>query len=220
MYIDLHAHTYPASDDSFVSADELVAGAKRAGLDGICLTEHDYFWDPDQIDALSRRHDFLVLAGSEINTEYGHLLVFGLDTYVFGMHKAAFVVASVEQRGGAIVAAHPYRRRYPKGEPGRTDEMEQALATTCQEQIFPLCHAIEVFNGRGSAMENAFSDALAHRLEVGRTGGSDSHRLDHVGGICTRFHRRITCVADLVQELRAGRFEPVGPDSTGAAAPA
>ncbi len=60
MYVDLHSHSYPRSDDSNLSPDELVVAAKDRGLDALCLTEHDYFWDRASLDALSRRHDFLV----------------------------------------------------------------------------------------------------------------------------------------------------------------
>ena len=54
LYIDLHAHTYPASDDSFISADDLIDCAKRTGLDGICLTEHDHFWLPEDVERLAK----------------------------------------------------------------------------------------------------------------------------------------------------------------------
>ena len=61
-----------------MSVDELIESSKLVGLDGICLTDHDTFWTDAQIHDLSRRHDFLVIPGCEINTEAGHVLVFGL----------------------------------------------------------------------------------------------------------------------------------------------
>ena len=81
LYIDLHTHTYPNSDDSFLSPDELVEAAKGLGLDGVCITEHYYFWDPWDILALSKKHDFLALPGCEVNTDEGHVLVFGMEMY-------------------------------------------------------------------------------------------------------------------------------------------
>ena len=77
MLIDLHTHSYPHSDDSFMSVDELIEGSKSLGLDGICLTDHDNFWTAEEVRDLSNKHDFLVIPGSEINTEAGHVLVFG-----------------------------------------------------------------------------------------------------------------------------------------------
>ena len=91
VLIDLHTHSFPKSDDSFADVDDLIDNAKAAKLDGICLTDHDFFWSKDEVRDLARRHDFLVLPGSEINTDTGHVLVFGLDRYVFGMHDLTYV---------------------------------------------------------------------------------------------------------------------------------
>ena len=96
------------SDDSFMSADELIEGAKAAGLEGICRTEHDAFWPGEQVRELSLRHSFLVLPGSEINTDAGHVLTFGLRRYEFGMHKPEFLRACADREGGVLIAAHPY----------------------------------------------------------------------------------------------------------------
>ena len=82
-----------------MSVDELIEGSKSLGLDGICLTDHDIFWTADQAQDLSQKHDFLVIPGCEINTESGHVLVFGLTEYEFGMHKPEFLQASVARAG-------------------------------------------------------------------------------------------------------------------------
>ena len=79
VLIDLHSHTRPISWDSFLTPDELVERGRDAGLDGIVFCEHDFCWDPEEVRALARRHSFLVLAGVEINTEDGHILVYGVD---------------------------------------------------------------------------------------------------------------------------------------------
>lgn len=209
MFIDLHTHTYPNSDDSFLSPDELIEGAKSKGLDGICITEHDYFWEPEDIKSLSERHEFLVLPGCEINTDSGHVLVFGLRDYVFGMHKVEFLCRLVEQAGGAMIAAHPYRRRYLTEQAGNPDSYSAMLDTACQDKLFTLCHGIEAVNGRAGYGETAFAHDLADRLGVSKAGGSDSHRQNHLGTAATQFRRAITCLDDLIGEIRAARFEPV-----------
>ena len=124
--IDLHCHSYPKSDDSFMGVDELIEAAKAEGLDGICLTEHDSFWTHEEVETLSSRHQFLVLPGCEINTDTGHVLVFGLHRYIFGLHKALFLRAAVETEGAVIVAAHPYRRRFLE-DPGTIPDARWAM---------------------------------------------------------------------------------------------
>lgn len=206
MLIDLHTHTYPKSDDSFLTLEELVQEARRVGLDGLCLTEHDAFWDPVALHSFWRQSGFLVLPGCEVTTDEGHFLTFGLNKYVFGMHKLSFLRRLVDEAGGVLVAAHPYRRRYQKAAGQRAERYEQMLDQACQDQCFNHCHGVEVLNGRGAVDENRFAKDLAARLGKGATGGSDSHRLSDVGTYATRFEGNITCLDDLIRELKAGRY--------------
>ena len=69
--IDLHTHTRPLSHDSDLTPDDVIDAAKRSGLDGVCLTEHDFFWEHDKVAELARKHNFLVLPGIEVNVEQG-----------------------------------------------------------------------------------------------------------------------------------------------------
>lgn len=208
VLIDLHTHTYPLSHDSLLSPDELVDAARSAGLDGICLTEHDFFWDPAEVTALSRRHNFLIIPGVEVNTEDGHIIVFGLDRFVYGMHRLHELAQLVEQAGGVMIAAHPYRRQLPfelRHEGDWSDALERVLANPAYRNV---C-AIETINGRGSDRENAFSQALCERLRLPAVAASDSHERKDVGRCATDFQRRISSLEDLIEELRAGRASPV-----------
>ena len=206
MLIDLHTHSYPKSDDSFVGVDDLIDQAKARRLDGICLTDHDVFWTADEIRELCRRHQFLVLPGCEINTDTGHAVVFGLERYEFGLHKPPFLWEKVRERGGVIIAAHPYRRRFLE-DPGREPQArEEMLERACADGFFQLCDAIEGINGRGTALENEFAQDLGHRLGAKMTGGSDSHRAHQMGTAATRFEKKVTGLDDVIHELRAGRF--------------
>lgn len=209
MLIDLHTHSYPHSDDSFMSVDELIEGSKSLGLDAICLTDHDAFWTTEQIDELSNSHNFLIIPGCEINTEAGHVLVFGLSKYEFGMHKPEFLQACVDKAGGAMIAAHPYRRRFieePAEKPGVREEM---LERAGGDEFFQMCQGLEALNGRGLSIQNQFSLDLGGMLSVSMTAGSDAHKVEQIGTVATEFERPVSCLADLIKELRAGRFHPV-----------
>lgn len=209
MLIDLHTHSYPHSDDSFMSVDELIEGSKSLGLDAICLTDHDAFWTTEQIDDLSNRHNFLIIPGCEINTEAGHVLVFGLGKYEFGMHKPEFLQACVDKAGGAMIAAHPYRRRFieePAEKPGVREEM---LERAGGDEFFQMCQGLEALNGRGLSIQNQFSLDLGGMLSVSMTAGSDAHKVEQIGTVATEFERHVSCLADLIKELQAGRFHPV-----------
>ena len=206
MLIDLHTHTTPRSDDSFLKPDDLIVHAKRVGLDAICLTEHDWFWDEKEIAELCQRHKFLVLPGVELTTEEAHLLVFGLKKYVFGMHHASFVKRLVDEAGGAIIVAHPYRRHFPIGAEPEDERYYPALTRACENPVFEVADAIEVLNGRGSKKENAFSLKISKELNLRGVGSSDAHEIQDIGSAATFFERKIENLKDLIAELKAGRF--------------
>ena len=208
MLIDLHTHTQPLSHDSLLTADDLIDLAKQSGLDGVCLTEHDFFWEPDAVVDLRRRHQFLVLPGIEINTEDGHIVVFGLERYVYGMHRFHELSALVEAASGVMIAAHPYRRQLPF-ELRHEGDWSEALERAAKNDAYRHVHAIETHNGRGSERENAFSQAIRERLGLSAIGAGDAHEAKDVGRCATEFERKISGLADLIAELKAGRFAPV-----------
>ena len=207
MLIDLHTHTHPLSHDSLLSPDELIEAAKASSLDAVCLTEHDFFWDHAEVAALSKRHDFLVIPGIEVNTEDGHIVVFGLERFVYGMHRLHELARLAESAGAVMIAAHPYRRQLPfelRHEGDWTDVLERAAANAA----FAHVTAIETHNGRGSDRENAFAAELAARLKLPGTAASDAHERKDIGRCATEFERKVTDLDDLITELRAGRFKP------------
>lgn len=209
MLIDLHAHTRVHSWDSALGPDELVDGARAVGLDGICITEHDRFWPPDDLRRLGARHNFLVLPGAEITTEEGHMLVFGLTDYRFGMHRAAFLRQEAERVGGAVVVAHPYRRSFDGGKEPWVPPYDHQVARACESEAFNGAHGVETLNGRGTAGQNRFARDVCVRRGLPAAAGSDSHEAGDIGLCATEFQRRIEDIDDLISELRAGRFRPV-----------
>jgi len=204
LIIDLHTHTKPWSEDSDLQPAELIHQAKQAGLDGICLTEHDWFWDKDALAKLSQEHDFLILPGVEMNTEEGHVLVFGLEEYSFGMHRIENLKRIVDEAGGVMILAHPYRRQfYPD------DDIQNTVEQYCQRPFFRLLDTIEALNGRASAKQTSFSQELCRRLNLKGIGGSDAHSVSDIPSCATFFDRKISNVEELITELKAGRFRAV-----------
>lgn len=204
MLIDLHTHTKPWSEDSSLDITELIQRAKQTGFDAVCVTDHDYFWNKDTLARISQEHDFLVLPGVEMNTEEGHILVFGVEKYVVGMWHADFLRRVVDGAGGFMILAHPGRRQFYDD-----NDFDNTVQEYCQKPISHLVDTIEVCNGRAPESQNKFAQELCRRLNRKGTGGSDAHYSLEIPSGATIFERKVSNVGELITELKAGRFKAV-----------
>ena len=205
MTIDLHVHTSDASPCSSAPVDAIIQEAQRIGLDGICLTDHNYFWDREQVEELQQRHGFLVLRGNEITTDQGDMIVFGLHNDIKGVIKLEELRAEVSRVGGFVIAAHPFRGflTFGVGQLGLTPE--EAMA----RPLFESVDAVEVLNSKSTSKENDFAAKVALRLDLPATGGSDAHEVSEVGIFATRFRQIIRDERELVEALKTGDTTPV-----------
>jgi predicted metal-dependent phosphoesterase TrpH len=205
MIIDLHVHTSPASPCSSAPVDQLIDEAKRIGLDGICLTDHNYVWDPGHVEALRERHDFLVLRGNEITTDRGDILVFGLDRDIKGIIKIEELRREVTEAGGFMILAHPFRGflTFGIGQLGLTPEKAM------ERPLLKMVDAIEVMNGKVTQKENSFASEVGAGLDLPETGGSDAHEVFEVGVYATQFFALIENEDDLIEALKNGNISPV-----------
>ncbi len=212
MKIDLHTHTVYGSGCSHINPSDLVEQAKRAGLDGVCFTEHNQLWDPERIQRLSKKHDFLVIGGVEVLTEYGEILVFGLHESVRWVRHAAELRNMVARAGGFMIAAHPFRNERLIFDSQPPLEGGVDIETGCAFPLFGYVDAIEVFNGWAYRREWQFTSEVGKRLGLNGTGGSDAHKLLQTGVCYTVFDRRVRNEEEFLVELKAGRFTAVNCD--------
>lgn len=205
MLIDIHVHSFPASPCSSLPVQELIEEAKAVGLDGICLTDHNYLWKVDDVEALRQKHGFLILRGNEITTDQGDILVFGLEEDIKGVIRLEELREKVLAVGGFMIVAHPFRGflTFGIGYLGLTPEKAM------ERPVFQLVDAVEVLNTKVSEKENSFAAQVAEGLRLPVTGGSDAHSVGDVGVYATRFSSRIQNDQDFLNALRGGNFSPV-----------
>ena len=187
MIVDLHTHTRFGSNCSYVDPEELVREAKRLGLDGVCITEHDLCWEKEDIRRLSQDKGILVLGGVEVSTDLGEVLVFGVHRPVWSVGSAWQLRELVDEAGGVIIASHPFRvdtlfKRAP-----RVEEF-------CDREIFKLVDAVEVFNGKAIGRELDFGCEVLSKLNLRGVGGSDVHAQHAIGSCVTVFQNQISNV--------------------------
>ncbi len=198
MKIDLHIHSR-FSYDCCTELRDIVRVARAKGLDGVCITEHHtYARSAPWRRAARVMDDFVVLTGAEASTDIGHLLIFGLGddswntwdgrTYL----KAEDVARWVNNRGGAVVAAHPFRY-----------DGRYGSERICR---IPGITAIETWNARCTPEEVALAREEAARLGLPTTGGSDAHVGHAAGDAYTVFEDLVASEEALVAALKSGRY--------------
>ncbi len=212
---DLHLHTVRGSSDSGLTPEQLIQEAQRIGLDGVCLTEHSGGWEERELADTFRDSGITAIRALEVNTDMGHILVFGLHRYVDGMHTAAGLRKAVDRAGGVMIAAHPFRNffnRPPynvnllfKNFNGNRPTTSTAAS---KHPLFELVDDVEVANGSNTDQENHFTLDVARHLGFVGTGGSDAHSTHGIGKCVTIFDGDIRSESDLIEALKAKVFVP------------
>jgi predicted metal-dependent phosphoesterase TrpH len=207
VILDLHLHS-ELSDDSRapVEAYLKLLQRKRAErpLDGIVLTEHRQFDPGRDYRALEDRYGIRIFTAAEVETDYGHMLVYGVNASILTRFDfadvrlpAQAVVTEVARLGGVALPCHPGR---------------PTVGLLAHYQTKPPLDgvvAVEALNGGSRAGEDARVQELIARYGYRAYGGSDSHLVSFVGVCATEFAADIHSVDDLVRELRDGSYRPV-----------
>jgi len=174
LSIDLHTHSF-FSGDGVSSPEEMIASARRKGLQGFALTDHN---TSKGIDYLLKKGlmrpdglpvgGFLIIPGVEVSTADGHLLCLGVTLPDMKGEPAVEVCKEIHERGGLAIPAHPY------------DYFRAGIRESVIETL-PI-DAMEGFNAATtfqSCNTKAFKYAEAHGLPV--TAGSDAHHERAIG---------------------------------------
>lgn len=209
MILDLHLHTSWHSSDSNLSPLDLIQEARRLGLNGVVVTEHDYGWDRLRARELAEAHEFVFLRGMEVSTDLGHILVYGLEEYVSGIQRAEKLRQVVDDAGGIMIAAHPFRRAFTADFRHGKEPMPQNLIAAAQRPIFDLLDGIEVCNGGSADRENKLAMEVCAVRGLAATGGSDAHSELGIGCYATQFDDPIRTEADVIAALKQRRCRAV-----------
>ena len=202
MRIDLHIHSLPRSSCSHLELAELLREANRLKLDGICLTEHQVVWTPEETAELADEGGIKIFRGNEFTTNQGDILVFGFDEDIKELLTIQQLHDAVKKAGGFMIAAHPFRGFKTFG----IGQLQMTVEQGCQRKMFDFVDAIEIGNGKLSDDENDMARKVAENLGLPVTGGSDAHHIDEVGRWVTVFEKDIQTDQELLEELSAGRF--------------
>ncbi|WP_410764409.1 PHP domain-containing protein [Haloferax sp. DFSO60] len=188
---DLHTHSrffhqkpgVAAGFDPYGARATLKVATAR-GLDGIAITNHDFFRPATIVSDAC-------IPGIEISTTQGHLLVVGpnppRDT-VSGELTPHEAVELAHDHGCATIIAHPFRNSTLKESDADFD-------------------AIEV-NGKHPEHRREI-ERIAEERNLSLVGGSDAHFPFEVGRLSTRIDADEFTPEAVVRAIENGRVEPV-----------
>jgi len=203
MILDLHNHSV-RSDDGRAKVENYCQWIRKRQLplDGFVLTEHRQFDTESDYRPLEQRYGLRILKGSEVETDYGHVLLFGVTpelTRALDFGRVDLPLAQVLEQatrcGAVAVPCHPGRSTVGM------------CAHVRERGSVPGVAIVETHNGGSRGNETQRALALAQELGYAGVGGSDAHIVSHIGRCATRFPRPIQDEADLAQALMEGGFE-------------
>lgn len=165
--IEFHAHT-SASGDCLLHPADLVAVARRKGIDRVVVTDHNSIAGALQAQRLDRER---IIVGEEIMTTRGEILAAYVTEEIPAGLSPMETIRRLREQGAFISVSHPFDR-LRKGGWTQAD----------LEEILPFVDAIETFNSRCMLPRfNAEAEAFASRNGIPRTVGSDAHAAFEVG---------------------------------------
>ena len=167
---ELHCHTWHS--DGELSPADVVALARRRGLDFLAISDHNTTAAQYELAAL---HDpgLILIPGVEVTTFNGHFNVWGSGDWVdFRVHNADEMSAALRlagERGALRSCNHPR----PYGPPWAFEDVTDY-------------DCIEVWNGPWFVLNSISLDFWTRRLAQGRRipaiAGSDWHRVSEMAG--------------------------------------
>jgi len=207
--VDMHVHTVRGAADSSLTPDQLIEEARRIGLTGVNISEHDRVWEPHLLEEFRERSGLFVSRGMEVSTDVGHMIVIGLDRYVPGIRRAAELRRVLDEVGGFMTVAHPFRHFFDPihfrrdGRPPFEMTPEEAAE---RMPVFKLVDEIEIANGGSTPRENQFALKVAKVLGKRGIGASDCHSTNGVGYFVTVFEEDLRDQEHMLEQIRARRF--------------
>ena len=192
MRFDLHIHSH-FSPDSNSSVEAILKQALEVGLDGLAITDHNSV--QSFFDAVRLTEDLglnlIIIPGAEISTAEGHLITLGNHTLVPPGLSASETSKRAHDGNGIVVAAHPF------------ELFRKGIRSLRNKRI----DAVEAFNSRRLlGVSNYLATRSAAKLNLGVTGGSDSHNVETVGFGYTEVDAASgVSVQNLLCAIQAGR---------------
>jgi len=167
LSLEFHCHTH-ASKDSLMRPADLVATARRRGIDRVVITDHNSISGAREAQVIDPE---LIIIGEEIMTTKGEILAAFVQEEIPAYLTPQETIRRLKAQGTFISVSHPFDE-IRKGGWTENDLLE----------ILPLVDAIEVYNSRCMLQRfNRRARLFAQKHNVAGTVGSDAHAAFELG---------------------------------------
>lgn len=193
--VDMHSHTM-FSGDSTTTLDEIAEAVVEAGLDVLCVTDHNAIEGAVRLQReLESAGVCRVIVGEEVRTHTGEIIGLFLGERISFGATAADTAGQIRAQGGVVYVPHPF------------DPMRRNLAEASLVELTAagLVDAIEAHNSKtslGSLNARAREFGERHGLALGA--GSDAH-VPHALGSAYVEMPDFDGPADFLAKLRESR---------------
>ncbi len=174
-FYDLHCHT-KESIDSPAKLKDIVQVAKKRGLSGFAVTDHDKrYKGPICVDTID------IIPGAEITLRGGgHLLAYFITQDIPSGLTLKEAVSAIKKQGGFAVLAHPLRKEHGhlKNKSGKE-----------KKEILSLVDGLEA--GNASDSDDVREATLDLKGNFFLTAGSDAHMAGQIGFAAVKASEKI-----------------------------
>lgn len=196
--VDLHVHTSERSGCARSTEEQQIHAAIANGLDAIAITDHERLIPQDHLELLNAKYaPFRILSGIELRFGVEDVLVVGIHDPALEFRSWSYpeLHAFVEERGGLLVIAHPFRYH---------DHIALDL-----DRYPP--HALELHSHNVPPQASPHIRKAAEQLGVPMLSNSDAHHTSAIGDHYNLLNGKPGDEATLIARLKAGAFERVKP---------
>lgn len=192
--LDIHIHS-KYSYDGFSEIEEIVKQAKKKGLHGFALTDHNSIEGLKTAKELAEKEHLIFIPGLEVSSKDGHIIALGVEQLIPRGMSAEETIDKIHEAGGLAIAPHPFAKLFHY----------LCVGDLIRDLKFD---AVESFNGR-TFSGNKLAKKACSELNFPTTAGSDAHLIEEIGNACTTVNCNSN-VQDILATMKAGKTEISG----------
>jgi len=163
----------------------------------LAITDHDTLRGAQRSSKFLSKKGFTVIPGMEVSTLHGHVLALNVTRFIPQNLGLAETVEKIHEAGGIAIAAHPlvFVKSHIKREITSDSNLD----------------GVEVINSSAFPffLSTRLNRALAERLKLPQTAGSDAHHAREVGTAYTVVKAEFG-IEEIVEAIRKGTVIPFG----------